>query len=221
MDVAPDMRDGMSVSSGRLSARVYGHIKSRILAQSFEPGAVLQELTLAGDFGVSRTPVREALRLLTDEGLVVRRGRSYQTRQFSAVDVRQIYEVREALETASVCLCAARAGDAALADLGAMIAGQRDALRAADGARFSQLDSLFHLRIATLADNAVLLRQLAGLHDKVRLVRLRPSDFVLRAVDEHRRIAEALQRRDAAVAVEEMRSHIRSVVRLYADGLPA
>lgn len=194
---------------------------SRGFAHSFEPGAVLQELILASEFGVSRTPVREALKLLTDEGLVIRRGRFYQTRQLSAVDVRQIYEVREALETASVCLCAARAGDAALTDLATMVAGQREALQSADGARFSRLDSAFHLHIAMLADNTILLRQLAGLHDKVRLVRLKPSDFVLRAVDEHHRIAEALLRRDAAVAVEEMRSHIRSVVRLYADGLSA
>jgi GntR family transcriptional regulator, rspAB operon transcriptional repressor len=217
----PDIVDGTSASSGRLSAQVYGRIKSRILAHLFEPGAILQELTLASELGVSRTPIREALKLLTDEGLVIRRGRFYQTRQLSTVDVRQIYEVREALETASVCLCAARAGDSALADLTTMIAGQREALQTADGARFTRLDSAFHLQIAMLADNSVLLRQLAGLHDKVRLVRLKPSDFVLRAVDEHRRIAEALQRRDAAVAVEEMRSHIRSVVRLYADSLSA
>ncbi len=146
MDIAPDILDGTSVSSGRLSAQVYGHVKSRILAHSFEPGAVLQELTLASEFGVSRTPVREALKLLTDEGLVIRRGRFYQTRQFSAVDVRQIYEVREALETASVCLCAARAGDSALADLMTMVAGQKEALQSADVARFSRLDSAFHLQ---------------------------------------------------------------------------
>lgn len=215
LDGAPHLLDGGSIS-GRLSARVYGALKSRILAHGFEPGAVLQEQTLAGELGVSRTPVREALRLLTDEGLVARRGRLYATRQFSATDVRQIYEVREALETASVSLCAARAADPALHTLTGMITEQSIALHRGELSRFAELDSLFHLRIASLADNRLLLHQLSGLHDKVRLVRLRPTDFVLRAVDEHRRIAEALQRRDAAVAVAEMRSHIRSVVRLFA-----
>ncbi len=217
LDATPHSLDGKSIS-GRLSAQVYGVIKSRILAQGFEPDAVLQELTLAGELGVSRTPVREALKLLTDEGLVARRGRLYQTRRFSAADIRQIYEVREALETASVCLCAGRAADAALHALTGMIADQAAALHRADLSRFAELDSLFHLQIASLADNRLLLHQLSGLHDKVRVIRLRPPDFVMRAVDEHRRIIEALQRRDAAVAVAEMRNDIRSVVRLFAGG---
>lgn len=215
LDGASHWLDGKSIS-GRLSAQVYGAIKSRILAHGFEPGAVLQELVLAGELGVSRTPVREALRLLTDEGLVTRRGRLYQTHQFSAADVRQIYEVREALETTSVCLCAARADDAALHALTSVIGEQGAALHQADLSRFAELDSVFHLQIASLADNRLLLHQLSALHDKVRLVRLQPVDFIIRAVDEHRRIVDALQRRDAAVAVAEMRSHIRSVVRLFA-----
>lgn len=220
MPDAHDSLDGKSIS-GRLSVQVYGAIKSRILGNGFEPGTVLQELGLAEELGVSRTPVREALKLLTDEGLVARRGRLYQTRQFSASDVREIYEVREALETASVCLCAARATDLSLQPLTGIIAEQRAALQMEDRSRFAELDSAFHLQIASLADNRLLLHHLSGLHDKVRLVRLAPADFVMRAVDEHRRILEALQRRDSAVAVAEMRSHIRSVVRLFAAGAAA
>lgn len=217
MPDAHEPLDGRSIS-GRLSAQVYGAIKSRILANGFEPGTVLQELGLAEELGVSRTPVREALRLLTDEGLVARRGRLYQTRQFSLSDVRQLYEVREALETASVSLCAERATDVSLQSLTGVIAQQSMALQREDRSRFAELDSTFHLQIAGLADNRLLLHHLSGLHDRVRLVRLQPADFVMRAVDEHRRILEAIQRRDTAVAVAEMRSHIRSVVRLFADG---
>lgn len=203
-----------------LGSTVYERLKTDIFSFEFAPGATLQETELGQRYGVSRTPVREALRHLLDEGLVERDGRFYRVTELGSTDIRDIYEVREALETTAVRLCIERADDQAMAKLSAHVEDQSAALRRNDLAAFTGLDSLFHLTIAAAAQNAFLLRQLVSTHDKVRLVRGREMvtpGWVERAIIEHKRILSALHRRDAAVADAEMRYHVNSFARLHLD----
>ncbi|WP_181167539.1 GntR family transcriptional regulator [Mesorhizobium sp. B2-6-5] len=209
-------------TQGALGSAVYGRLKADILSLRIEPRAVLQEIELGERYGVSRTPVREALRHLLDEGLIERNGRFYQVTELTRDDIRDLYEVREALETTAVRLCIERSDEDAMVKLSAIVDQQADALARDDIAGFSALDSTFHLTIAAASQNAFLLRQLTSTHDKVRLARGREvakPGWVERVIVEHRRILSALYRRDAAVADAEMRYHINSVVRLHL-GLP-
>ncbi|WP_164512264.1 GntR family transcriptional regulator [Oceaniglobus ichthyenteri] len=205
-----------------LSGTVYERLKDDILRLVLAPKSILQEDTLAARCGVSRTPVREALRKLLDEGLVQRSGRFYQVIELSINDIRDLYEVREALETMAVRLCIERTEASDTSGLSTILEAQKAALLAGEQAEFFRLDSAFHLCIGELSQNAYLLAQLTKVHDKLRLVRGREGSragWMDQVVVEHLRIISALERRNVAVAEAEMRYHINSAVRLHL-GLP-
>ena len=211
-------KDEAAASSVPLANAIYGRIKADIFALKFPPGTTLQEIDLGLSYGVSRTPVREALRQLLDEGFVDRKGRFYQVKELSPHDIRDLYEVREALETTAVRLWLERAEESQLPALTQLIEAQYEALATNDLMKFGQLDSDFHIAIAKAGKNSFLVQQLSVIHDKIRLARGReyiaPGWFE-RVMDEHRRILSALQRRDVAIVESEMRYHIRSVVKLH------
>lgn len=205
-------------ASAPLGSTVYERIKADILSFKLLPKTPLQEIELGQSYGVSRTPVREALRQLLDESFVERKGRFYQVKELSPHDIRDLYEVREALETTAVRLWAERAEDSSIRELSNLIDEQAGALAEGDLMRFATLDSAFHLAIAAGGQNAYLLQQLTAVHDKIRLARGREyvaPGWLDRVIDEHRRILSALQRRDAAIGDAEMRYHLNSVVRLH------
>lgn len=197
---------------------VYEALKARIMANELEPGTTLQEVVLAETFGVSRTPAREALRALVAEGLVVMRGRFYQVKSFSAEEAKRLYEVRESLECLACRLATERASEADLVELRAHLARHHSTVSAmTDGATSD--GSVFHMRIAELSDNDVLYQTLRGIHDKVvvisRILDLRHRETYLSALDDHFRIVDAMLRRQAVIAEEEMRQHIRAGYELY------
>ncbi|WP_250536404.1 GntR family transcriptional regulator [Caballeronia sp. AZ10_KS36] len=207
-----------AVANGPLRGSVYGSIKAEILELRLLAGAPLQEEELASHYGVSRTPVREALRQLLDEGFVERKGRFYQVKHLTPRDIRELYEVRESLETTAVRLCVERADDVIVARLHETIAGQVEALAANDRQRFSACDTAFHLTLAEGASNGLLLQQLTAIHEKIRLTRGREYEvrnWLRHSIDEHSRVVSALERRDATIGVAEMTYHIRSVVDLH------
>jgi GntR family transcriptional regulator, rspAB operon transcriptional repressor len=203
---------------GPLRGNVYGSIKAEILEMRLQAGAPLQEVELATHYGVSRTPVREALRQLLDEGFVERRGRFYQVKELTPRDIRDLYEVRESLETMAVRLCVERADDTIIGKLRELIAAQEEALNANDLQRFSVSDTAFHLALAEGAGNGLLLQQLTVIHEKIRLTRGREytvPNWLKYSIDEHSRVLSALERRDATIGIAEMTYHIRSVVDLH------
>src|SRR5579875_207658 len=183
-------------ASAQLSGQIYEHLKADIAALRLKPGDPLQELELAARYGGSRTPVREALGRLLQEGLVMRAGRGYAVTTFAPEDVRQLYEIREALEKMAIRLVIERG----------------------DVASFNHLDSAFHISIARISGNPLLEEAMQQLHDKVKIIRNRElsrHQGLLNAMADHRRILGAMLRRDIAIAEAEMRYHVRSVVALY------
>jgi DNA-binding GntR family transcriptional regulator len=202
----------------RLSRRIYEDLKKDIVSLRIKPGAAMQEQELAFKYRGSRTPVREALSRLLEEDLVERRGRIYTVRNFTPDEVQDLYEVREGLEKMAVRLAIERASDQGLAELAAQLSDHDSAMAQGDMARFNHIDTRFHLSIAKLAHNALLERQLALLHDKVKVVRARELSYrrgMMNATADHRRILEAMLRRDVSIAEAEMRYHVRSVIALY------
>jgi DNA-binding GntR family transcriptional regulator len=199
-----------------LAPELYAALKAEITSLRLGPATQLQEVALAGRFGVSRTPVREVLQRLQRDGLVERFGRFWRVIRMTEEEMRELLELREALECMAVAL-ATRREPGCLAALDVLVQGQEAALARQDFDAFNSLDGDFHRRIAAAAGNGALLRQLETLNDRFALVRgmeqHRPR-WTGNVILEHRRILDAMARGDAEIAAAEMRYHIRSVLAL-------
>lgn len=216
--MAKQTEDMPALQEASISTDIYQRLKKEILRLDIPAGSILQEVELASKYGCSRTPAREAVRRLVQEGLAVRHGRMYQVRQFTPPEVRDLYEVREGLEKMSIRLAIERANDAELASLVPHLERQLQAMAQRDKWSFNLLDTEFHLAIATLARNTLLQQELALIHDRVMLVReleLSREQGMRNAIEDHRRIVDALIRRNIDAAEAEMRYHVRSVIALY------
>lgn len=192
---------------------LYRRIKEEITALRLAPGTTVQEASLGERFGVSRTPAREVLHRLSRDGLVIRRGRFWCVIALTEREIRELCELREALECMAARMAARSDGIADL--LTPMLDAQEQALANGDENAVETLDVLFHLRIAERAGNQELLRHLGMLHDRVALMRgmrRHRAHWGPRLLVEHRRIVDALGRGDAEIAAAEMRFHIRTVI---------
>ncbi|QDL94623.1 GntR family transcriptional regulator (plasmid) [Paroceanicella profunda] len=202
---------------------VYEGLKARILGHDFRMGTPLREDEVAGWFGASRLPAREALKRLELEGLVERLGRKYAIRAYSFPEILVTYRIRAALEHLAVDLACAQAGEEDLARIAAVLDQQAGALRTASRGEFSELDSVFHLGLARIGRNPALLRELEVILNRVRLIRSNEIDVDSGppgAYADHCRIFEALRRRDAATARAELDYHYSTTLRLHRLAAP-
>jgi DNA-binding GntR family transcriptional regulator len=203
------------IQANKLSDQVYKHLLHEILSGRLGPGTPLREEELVAQLErVSRTPVREALGRLAAQGLVeIRANRSAVVRQLGPEQLRQTYQVREALEGMAAELACRRMTAADFVHLERCAAevpdedapGYRDACH--------HLDVELHRRIALRSGNPVLAREIEKFHDLVQLVRHRVAsqegalDLALR---QHREIIAALRARKPALARKAMIEHIRA-----------
>lgn len=190
---------------GSLVAQAYAQIKARILANEYGAGYRASEPEIAAALSMSRTPVREALVQLQQEGLigiVPRRG--MRVVPLSAGDMREIYQVLTALETTAVELLAGRpATDDDVAELGRALAAMDAALDAGDLLAWAGADELFHRGLVDRCGNRRLAALASAVWDQVHRARL--ASLMLRPVprqsnDEHRELLDAIRRGDAAAA---------------------
>ena len=129
-------------------------VRSRILGGEYAPGQRLSEVELSASLGMSRSPLREALRLLANEGLVkLVSGRGVSVADFSETEVRELVEIREALDVLAVRLAAERATTAQIAMLRDNLEGLTNALRT-HGTQTPEWPSDFHLCIYEVAGNS-------------------------------------------------------------------
>jgi DNA-binding GntR family transcriptional regulator len=198
----------------RLSDDVYAELKKKILAGAIAGGERLYETVVAQDFVASRTPVREALMRLFEEGLLERRGRAYTVPELSPPELIDLYVVRQKLEVLSVSLAARSANETLLGKLQRNINMMENALRNQDRLSFNAIDSEFHMFIAESTMNKYLTDALFNIHQKL-LVRNSFEHFIERfpaGNEEHLLIVNALRRRDPGVAAAEMESHIQGAI---------
>lgn len=202
-----------SEPSARPSARAlaYSRIRDDIIAGRSAPGALLSENELATALGISRQPVREALLLIAQEGLVEVRPQSgtYVTR-IDPDRVREAQFIREAIELASLAACATPSDDEErmLRDI---IARQR---AASDRDAFYPLDEEFHRALLGLAGHAnawAAVSAAKGHLDRARYVGMSATRTVQDYVDDHERVVEALAAGDADAAADALREHLRFV----------
>lgn len=199
-------------TSSALSEQIYQQLLEGILTGRYAQGAVLSELAVARDLGVSRTPVHDALRQLSKDGLVVReRHCRARVAGITADDVFEVFEMRKLLEGPSAELAAGRMDRRQLSPLRAMA----DALAQAEGApdwtaRWADFDEVFHRTIAEASGN----RRLAQDIGRYRLLHkgfnhiATDSVCLASAMTEHLAILEALEARDPKLARERMVAHI-------------
>ncbi len=204
---------------------LYTALRRDMIDSRVQGGTVLQEEEIGRRYGVSRTPVREALQRLHQDKLIGRKGRFYVVASPSHDSIRQIYEFREAIETASVALCCERADEALIETMQACLDEQGEAGHAKQFYEFERLDTQFHVLIAQGAQNELLRRQLEISYDQIwfsrvgNLVSL-PEYSVEETLAGHQRILDAIRRRDPGVARAEMYTHLRSAILLSARSRP-
>ncbi|WP_192813691.1 GntR family transcriptional regulator [Microbacterium yannicii] len=221
---AARVRDG----SGRtpLGTEIYGAILSRILTSDLGPGDRLTIDTLARDFGVSQTPIREALHRLDAEGIVVRNHLAgYRVApKIGREQFEDMVEIRLLLEPAAARRAAERMTPEAVAELIRLEAAMQSlhAQRGSDiasYARFSEIDAQLHDGIAAGSQNGYIRDSLARLHPHVHLFRLRSTSAITaEALDEHRRILDAISARDPDAAAYAMRRHIEKSAARFGAG---
>lgn len=188
---------------------IYQTLYQRIIGGVYPPGLKMTQLELAADLNVSRTPLREALKVLASEGLItmkLRRG-AYVT-EASPKDLADVYHLLSLLEADATRAVAQHASDAALAELGALHQELEDAID--DTARFFALNEAFHLRLLELADNRWRLQVVQDLRKVMKLHRqhsLQKSGRPRQALLEHRTLMAALTARDGERAARCMRQH--------------
>lgn len=197
--------------------RVYAGLLDEIVRAEHEPGKRLSENELAATYGVSRTPVREALATLRDDGLVeVLPKHGTFVAPISEGAIRNAQFIREALECAAVRAAAHRVADSDITELESKLAGQERAERGEDHDAFYALDDEFHHTLCDLSGHAEVWRvsQRAKSHlNRVRRLSLPAPDYLGEMIAEHRLILGALQARDPDDAETAMRHHLGMVLR--------
>jgi DNA-binding GntR family transcriptional regulator len=199
-----------------LSDRALERITEQIIRGDLEPGARVQEAVLARQLGISRGPLREAIRRLEGRGLLVRVPHiGVKVASPSLEEILDLYMMREVLEGLACRLAAERLSDTELKRLRGVLFDHSDHadVKAGTGYYQSPGDQDFHFQIIEGSRQVRLIETLLGdLYQQLRIFRYRSSVAPGRAkaaYDEHVGILEALEKRDGAQAEQLMREHLR------------
>lgn len=213
----------------RSSQSLYSLLREQIVDGTLPPGTSLVEGVLAASFGVSRSPVREALAQLGYEGLLERHGRAMRVRILAAEDILEIYEVRIALERAAARAAAERRTNLDLARLDRLVTEMVELDPEATESR-PKLAHAFHFDIWQASHNATLVSTLEGVHLRVLALSSttlhypeRWATFVEESIEIHDAIRDQDVDRAGDAAERQMTSARDFRVRLYSvnpDSLP-
>ncbi|HTI46984.1 MAG TPA: GntR family transcriptional regulator [Casimicrobiaceae bacterium] len=206
--------------------RAYAYIKEAITAVRFRPGQRLRTEEIAQALSASRTPVREALSRLAQEGLVEREGGwGYVVKHMSVKDVLDLFSVREALELAAARQVVGQLDDGVIDELVAMNARAEAYFRTGQYENFLRQNRQFHDAIAGATGNRLLHQMLSTIHDRVRQVGALTVTMhkprLKELLEENRRILATLRKKDGPALERAVRSHIRRgrehVLRMITD----
>ena len=191
-------------------------LRQRIFARELAPGSWIDEMRLADEYGISRTPLREALKVLATEGLVtmkMRRG-AYVT-EVNDKDQRDVYHLLSLLESDAAGVVAAQANDLELAELESIHQELSAAVGNTD--KFFAINERFHMRLLEIANNRWRDQMVADLRKVMKLNRhnsLLKSGRIEESLREHQALLTALLARDVSASVARMQAH-------FANGLEA
>ena len=199
----------LSLAPRALYEEVAELLRQRIFSRELEPGSWIDELRIAENLGISRTPMREALKVLAAEGLVtmkVRRG-AYVT-EVSEKDLRDVYHLLALLESDAARVVAQQASEEQMARIAQVHQDLENAT--ADRDRFFEINEAFHGLLLDIADNRWRDQMVADLRKVMKLNRhhsLFKEGRIEQSLAEHRELVQALTARQPEQAAERMSAH--------------
>ena len=196
-----------------LADQVYEQLETDILSGKYTRGEVLTELKISEALGVSRTPVREALRRLADEHIIEETARGSVVLGINNDDLCDIYEIRSLIEGIAAEKAALRITDSELKKLSELVDLQEFYALKKDADHIKSVDNDFHELVYRFSGSNVVYTTLMPLHKKIQKYRKASVENQIRAERshaEHRAILEALSKRDAALAKEKMTEHVKN-----------
>lgn len=196
-----------------LADQIFERLENDILSGVYPRGSILTEMNLCASLGVSRTPVREALKRLAQEHILEESGKGMLVLSITARDAEIIYEMRERLEGMAAAATARCATEEDIASLRELVDLQDFYARRNDSEKVKGLDSEFHSSIYRMAGSAVYYDTLMPLHTKIQKFRKAAVESTGKAEQsarEHRTVLDAIASRDEKAAAEAMTAHIAS-----------
>ncbi len=198
-------------------------IREAIINGNLKPRERLMEIQLAEELGVSRTPIREALRKLELEGFIVmipRKG-AY-VADISFKDIADVYEIRAALEGLAAALAAERITDEELEEMERFLVGKAEAIANNDMEKLVDVDTRFHEIIYQASRNERLSTIINNLREQIqrcRITSLSVPGRMKESLQEHRAIVEAIQSRDIQLARQVAQDHIENAENIMMESL--
>ena len=211
------MRDDLQLEvNAYLSLRdvVYNTLREAILKGELKPGERLMELQLASKLGVSRTPIREAIRMLELEGLAVtipRKGA--EVAKMTVKDMEDVLEVRESLDELAAKIACNKITEEQLQTLSKVKDAFEESTKTTDIKQIAMYDEKFHDVIYESTGNVRLVNLLNNLREQIyryRVEYLKNVEVYPRLIEEHETILKALQDRNQELVVEAMRDHVEN-----------
>ena len=203
----------MKKTRGTLQQRAYQRIKEYILNSDFYPGQHIRHVEVSHALGMSRTPAREAMQRLVEEGLVNHLpNRGYFVNEMTVREAEELYELREILEVFCVQQAIDKSTNKQVRELRQLL----DVYKGATNGRVTRhtllVDRDFHFKIAQLAGNETVYKLLVSVLEKVimkrNIERIAPLDAKT-GFKRHALILKAIERRDKRQAVQQIREHVR------------
>jgi DNA-binding GntR family transcriptional regulator len=191
---------------------VFQTLRAAILKGELKPGERLMELQLAAKLGVSRTPIREAIRMLEQEGLAVtipRKGA--EVAKMTEKDMEDVLVIRNSLENLAICLSCDKITDTELQELRIAMDDFEEKSKSDDMAEIAEADVKFHDILYKASDNPKLLMLLANLREQMyryRVEYLKDKSIYPRLIEEHALMYEALKNKDKEKAAFYVEQHL-------------
>ena len=191
---------------------VFNTLREAILKGELQPGERLMELQLASKLGVSRTPIREAIRMLEQEGLAVTMPRKgAEVARMTLKDMEDVLEVREALDELAARIACAKINDEQLENLKSIRDEFKKSLDSGDVKKIAEEDVRFHDAIYEATDNAKLIALTNNIREQMyryRVEYLKDQNNYPILIAEHDAIVNALEQRDKEMVTAEMHTHV-------------
>jgi DNA-binding GntR family transcriptional regulator len=194
------------------ASKIYSDLRTQLVSLQRRPGEAVSEAEIALSYGVSRTPVREAILKLSDEGLLEIFPQSgIFVSRIPMAALPEAIIIRKALEATTAQLAAGRATSSQIMVLHSILQRQREANAAGDRDAFHQADDMFHAGIAEVASYPgiwTLIQQVKVHVDRYRRLTLPQEGRIARAIAEHEAVLSAIEAHDPAAARAAMEIHL-------------
>ena len=196
-----------------LADQVFDHLENDILSGKYKRGEILTESKLSAELGVSRTPIREALRRLEQEHIIEESGKGSVVIGISEKDLEDIFMIRKSLECQVAALAAKNRTEEQLKQLREALEFQEFYLNKKDPDQIKLMDSRFHETLYKLSGSTAFYDTLVPLHKKIQKYRrasVANSSRAEASVAEHRKIYEAIESQNTALAAKYASEHVEN-----------